>query len=449
MTNTTSKIGKRAVDALAIPDTGENRLWDSELKGFFVRAYAGGRKVYAVRYRRGASQRVYTIGVHGSPWTPDQARKEASEILARVRMGDDPAAAKRKHATAITVATLIERYLEDGPATKPSKRASTWTIDASNLRRHILPLLGRKIANEVTRADAAKAIKDITDGKTRKVEKTGLRGRARVMGGAGTARRTRTTAAAMFAWGIEHGHVETNPFSGIRLAAAPTRERFLTASEAGRLLSVLGDLEGAGEVSRTFGDAIRLLLLTGARKTEILGLRWSEVDLGRLTITLPPERTKAGGRTGERRIALSPPAASILADRRKIAEGAFVFPSAKGEGHAIGLRRAFVKVRDTAGQPDLRIHDLRHSYASLLIASGESLFLVGKALGHASARTTERYAHLADDPLQSAASKVAKMLGQQLHIGGPTPSEDQGATNPIDERGPTQQPERGLRVVSG
>lgn len=213
MTNTTSKIGKRAVDALAIPATGETRLWDNELKGFFVRAYAGGRKVYAVRYRRGASQRVYTIGVHGSPWTPDQARKEASEILARVRMGEDPAAVKRKQAAAITVAMLIERYLEDGPATKPSKRASTWTIDASNLRRHILPLLGKKVANDLTRAEAAKAIKDITEGRTRKTETTRARGRARVTGGPGTARRTRTTAAAMFAWGIEHGHVEGNPFA--------------------------------------------------------------------------------------------------------------------------------------------------------------------------------------------------------------------------------------------
>lgn len=175
---------------------------------------------------------------------------------------------------------------------------------------------------------------------------------------------------------------------------------------------MLATLEAAGEVSKTFGDAIRLLLLTGARKTEVLGLRWSEVDLGRLTLTLPPERTKAGGKTGERRIALSPAAAAILAERRKLASGEFVFPSDKGEGHAIGLRRAFVKVRDAAGQPGLRIHDLRHSYASLLIASGESLFLVGKALGHTSARTTERYAHLADDPLQAAADRVARMLAQ-------------------------------------
>jgi integrase len=140
---------------------------------------------------------------------------------------------------------LIDRYLEDGPATKPAKRASTWAIDGSNLKRHIRPLLGRRIANSVTRSEAARAVQDITEGKTAMVEVTKLRGRARVTGGAGTARRTRTTAAAMFAWGVEHGLIKNNPFAGVKLTAPPVRERFLSREEAGQLLDACPSCRGA------------------------------------------------------------------------------------------------------------------------------------------------------------------------------------------------------------
>jgi integrase len=170
-------------------------------------------------------------------------------------------------------------------------------------------------------------------------------------------------------------------------------------------------------LSETFADALRLLLLTGARKTEILELRWSEVDQLRKVLTLSAERTKAGGKTGERRISLSVPALEILSSRRAgsnaeipTAGSLFVFPAARGEGHAVGLRRAFTKVRAKANLEGLRIHDLRHSFASFAVADGASLFLIGKLLGHANARTTERYAHLSNDPLQDAANQIGRRI---------------------------------------
>ncbi len=325
------------------------------------------------------------------------------------------------------MAQLIDRYLADGPATKPAKRASTWAIDASNLNRHIRPLLGRKIANAVTKADAAKAIADVTAGKTAKREKTDkARGLARVSGGAGTARRTRTTAAAMFAWGVEHGSVKANPFAGVKLSAPAVRERFLSRDEAASLLDAIAGELAAGRLSPAFGDAMRLLLLTGARKTEILGLRWSEVDFERGQLRLPPERTKAGGHLGERRIILSPPALEILscrhrqaaeATKRGAGQSRYVLPATRGDGHAIGLRRAFQAVCKTAGLEGVRVHDLRHSFASFAIADGASLFLIGKLLGHASARTAERYAHLSGDPLRAAAA----LVGQRLMPAKPDP----------------------------
>jgi integrase len=227
----------------------------------------------------------------------------------------------------------------------------------------------------VTKADATRAIRDVASGRTAIDEKTRPRGRARVTGGEATARRTAAVTSAMFTWGTEHGFVGTNPFAGIKLNHAPVRERFLSKDGAGRFLDAIVDLQDKFLLSETSGDALRLLLLTGARKTEILGLRWSEVDQLRNVLILPPERTKAGGKTGERRISLSAPALEILSRRRARldteipARGSlFVFPAARGEGHAIGLRRAFTKVRAEASLDGLRIHDLQHSFASFAVA---------------------------------------------------------------------------------
>ena len=410
-----ARISKRSVDAVPTPNEGEVelRLWDTDLKGFFLRVYPTGRRVYAVKYRLGPAQRVFTIGVHGSPFTPETARAAAEAALRRVANGEDPATEKKEARAALTVNALIERYVEEGPATKLNKRQSTWENDASNLRRHIRPILGRKVANQVTKAEAARTIQDITAGKTATDEKSDkLRGRAIVKGGAGVARRTRTTAAAMFAWGMEHGLVKANPFAAVKMSIPPQRSRFLSRDEAARLFATLELAEADNSVNPAFCDAIRLLLLTGARKTEILGLKWGEVDFDRQILILPPERTKAGGQNGERRIVLSSAALSILnarrADRSKGA--AFVFPAIRGSGHLVGVRRAFTRICERADIGGVRIHDLRHSFASFAVADGASLFLVGKLLGHASARTSERYAHLSRDPLQEAVAAIGNRL---------------------------------------
>jgi integrase len=186
-------------------------------------------------------------------------------------------------------------------------------------------------------------------------------------------------------------------------------------------------VQASGELSETFADIARLLVLSGARKTEILALKWAEIEWERRALRLPPQRTKSGNKTGERRITLSPPALELLARRQEAAKAAadrakdagkpaasspFVFPASRGEGHAVGLRKAFAKAVAAAEIEGLRVHDLRHSFASFAIADGASLFLVGKLLGHTSSRTTERYAHLAGDPLQDAAAAVGKRLAR-------------------------------------
>ena len=398
-----AKLSKRTVDAAKPPASGEARLWDDELAGFCLRVYATGRKVYAVKFRVGARQRWATIGVHGKPWrgsaalTPEEARREAKVILGAAADGEDATNEKRERRTAATVAHLIDRYLEEGPATKPAKRASSWVADRGNLNHHVRPLLGNRLVKDLTRSDLARMVKAIGAGDTAQPEvKTRPRGRALIRGGEGIAARVLAASSAMFSWGIEHGLGTENPARSVRLPKRPALERFLSAEEAAAALAKLSQLEEAGQVAKPLGDIIRLLLLTGARKTEIVALSWHEVDFSRKRLVLAPERTKAGNKTGERRIALSAAAASVL-EEQPGREG-WVFPSVRGDGHVTGVQKAWERVRAAAGLSSVRLHDLRHSFASFAVANGASLYLVGKALGHADTRTTERYAHLTDDP---------------------------------------------------
>ena len=430
------------MDAAPVPERGETRLWDDALAGFCLRVYAPApraiadahaagrpkaRKVYAVKYRVGRSQRWFTIGPHGSPWTPDQAREKAAAVLRAAGDGIDRHAAKVAMRGDLTVGELIDAYLADGPAAKPTKRASTWAEDRSNLDRHVRPLIGRKIARQVVKADVLAMVRAITDGATAADIKTRKRGRAIVKGGPAVAERTLTTFAAMYAWALQaaviapiQGVLPVNPAKGVRLPRRPAVERFLSAAEATTLMATIAAMRDERALDPGHADIFRLLLLTGARRTEIAGLRWSEVDLPRGRLTLPPDRSKAGGLTGERRIALGADARAILAQRQETrGEGVFVFPALRGaEGHTVGLQKAWTRVRLRAGLPDLRLHDLRHTYASFAIADGASLYLVGKALGHSSSRVTERYAHIRGDALDELAEAAGRRIAGQAAGGG-------------------------------
>lgn len=410
------KLTKRAVDAATVPATGEARLWDSELSGFCLRTYPSGRKVYAVKYRVAGRQRWFTIGEHGNPWTPDEARDEAGRVLLEAGRGDDPADRKRIKDD-LTVSKLIDLYLEHGPKAKPGKRAASWQQDRSGLTRHAKPLIGSKLASKLTKADGTRMVASITAGETAATVKTRKQGKARITGGQGSAVRTYASVRAALSWAIEEGYLPPpNPFEGVKLklAARPTVERYLSDSQATDLLSALTALEGEGAITGRQAAIFRLLLLTGARRTEIAGLRWSEVDLEQARLVLPPERTKAGGSSGERRIALNSLALAILRDlERTKGRDRYVFPAKSGKsGHTTAEGKIWrEKVLPRAKLAGVRIHDLRHSFASFALADGASLAMIGKALGHADARTTERYAKLSDDPVRAMAEKIGNRFG--------------------------------------
>lgn len=414
-----TKLTKRIVDAHTCPPSQARAvLFDSEVPGFLVEALRTGKKVYRFQWKRHGQQGRETIGEHG-PFTVEKARGKALQLRAALSSGINPAErrqiAAKERARAMTVAELIEKWLAEGAAAAPTKRASSWEADARKLRLHIVPLLGAKQVRTLSRQDIEKAQQDIKDGKTKRDLKTKSRGRSIVRGGEGIARSAIMSLSACYSWAINHDLADANPVMKIKKSQPRKMERFLSEVEAARLLDTISVLEAAGALADGYGDIIRLLLLTGARKSEIQALEWREVNLDHGVIALPRERSK----TGERVIILSPPALEILQQRKSFSEARskltgnpphWVFPSPYTDRPYEGMQRAWQRVRAQANLQDVRLHDLRHSFASFAASKGASLIQIGKALGHSQSQTTERYAHLTSDPIRRLAADVAMSI---------------------------------------
>ncbi|QSF54873.1 tyrosine-type recombinase/integrase [Brevundimonas fontaquae] len=428
---TKQKLTKRVVESAPVPETGEGRIWDSEIAGFCVRIYPGTetkqghaaravRRIFAIKYRVRGIQRWLTLGEFGDgpdKLTAERARREAASVVVDARRGIDPGEARRR-IVGLTVKGMVELYLEKGPNDKPTKREATWAVDRTNLERHVVPLLGKMVLETVTRDHITGMIRSITAGKTARDVRTVRRGRSIVKGGAGIADRTYSTLRATFNWAIDKGHFAgPNPCAKVKREIRPAVERFLSESQAQALITALDALEAEKTLSERQGAVFRLLLLTGARRNEIAGLRWTEVDFDRRRLVLPPSRTKAGGRTGDRRISLNDVAFRILERlHRNRDRSQFVFPASKGDsGYATSEPKIWRdKVLPKAGLEGVRIHDLRHSFASFALADGASLPMIGKALGHANSRATERYAHLSDDPVRALAERIGERFSPKI-----------------------------------
>ncbi len=384
------RLSKRSVDG-AEPAEKPRFVWDAALPGFGLLVHPSGRKVYVVQYRNaeGRSRRL-SLGSHGV-LTPEQARRIAAGELAAARAGQDPAAERQKARRSLTVADLVARYIEEH---LPTKKATSAREDRRMLRKHVLPALGKRRLGDVRQGDVARL-------------HLALRATP-VM-----ANRVLFLVSTLFnlaeRWGLRGEG--TNPCRHVPSFREQKRERFLNDAELGRLGEALAEVEREKDSNKAALAAIRLLVLTGARRGEVLRLRWEDVDLGRRVLRLPDSKT------GAKVILLDDAAAALLAGLPR--KGRWVFPSRTHAGLPLrDIRKTWWRVLARGELPGLRLHDLRHTHASVGAASGLSLQLIGSLLGHRRAATTERYAHLVDDAQRAAASVVqgriaAALAGQQ------------------------------------
>lgn len=397
------RITKASVDALR-PAGREFMVWDTDVPRLGVRVRPGGARVYVLRLRAGGRQRWITIGHHGDPWTPETARDEADRIIGQAahvealrETGAAPSSLRhpveaRDHGKATpTLEAFAQRYLEE--YARPHKRPTSAAADEANLRRAILPALGKLRLDAVTRADVTRFHLSRKDTPT-------------------NANRCLALLSHMLNTAEKWGERPdgSNPCRHVDRFEESKRERFLSGEEMARLGKALGVVEKAGKVTPYGLAAVRLLVFIGARASEVLGLTWAAVNLKAGTVRLT--RSKTGAKT----LFLNPPARAVLAS----------LPGEAGNPHVIvggrigkaltlsGLEQVWQDVRKEAKLQDVRLHDLRHSFASVAVAGGASLPILGALLGHSQAQTTKRYAHLAADPLKAASSAVGRSIAAAM-----------------------------------
>ena len=379
-------ISRRTVERLSVER--DTVYWDRTLSGFGVRVYATGSKVYVVQTRSGGRSKRVTIGRHGVV-TAEQARRRAALIIARIKSGKAAVAAPERKGNALTVAELAGRYLDEHVDVRC--KPSTAERIRSTLRTHLVPEFGDCPIDALER-EKVWALRN------------------RLHGTPAAANYAVNTLSAMLGMAETWGLVPegNNPCPQVARYKVGRRERFLTEPEFSRLGRVLSEAEARGEVSGRAAAAIRLLMLTGCRRSEILRLRWDEVDLERRELRLRDSKT------GPRTVPLSPPAARVLADRPRVPGTPWVIPGGIAGRHLTTIDRPWSRVRARAGLDDVRLHDLRHSFASRALALGESLPVIGKLLGHTEVQTTARYSHLAEDSVMESAARIAASIGEDI-----------------------------------
>lgn len=364
-------------------------LWDELLPGFGARTRAKVEPRYVVKTVLNGRQKLITIGRHGV-LTLEQARQAAKRILGEVASGNDPVAKKQKarQEAKLTLAVAAQKWVEEYVILRRKPRTAKDYQDI--LARHILPRLGSTPLTHLTRKPIAQM-----HHKMRASPRA-----ANIM---------LSVLSSLWEWCLRCGLVEgQNPARYIERYAENKRERFLSPAELARLGEVLAEYEPRHLYAVA---ALRLLILTGARRGEILSLCWEHVDIEAGFLRLPDSKT------GAKNIALPAPAALILSELPRLEGNPYVIVGSREGRPLVNLKDPWSEIRTKAELGDVRIHDLRHSYASMAASKGMGLHLIGKLLGHSQAQTTHRYAHLADDPLKSAAETVASDIADLLNSG--------------------------------
>lgn len=382
-----AKLTKRAIEALE-PTDKDYFIWDGELSGLGIRVFPTGRKQFVLQYRYGRTSRRMSLGRFGAI-TPDQARGLALEALVKLRKDVDPVAEKRAKRTALTVRELSARFDDEHIAVH--LKPSTAKEYRRNLKLFILPAIGHLRIMDVTRAEIAKYHHDW---RHRPYQ----------------ANRNLEIISKMFnlaeLWGLRPDG--TNPRRHIRKYPEKKRERYFSAGELQAIGRVLGEMEQERIELASAIAAVRLLLFTGCRLGEIMTLRWDYVDLPAKVLRLPDSKT------GAKEVHLGAAAINVLESIERVADNPHVIAGRNPKAHLTDLQPFWQRVRGRAGLKNARIHDLRHTFASVAVSNGQSLPMIGKLLGHTQVQTTARYAHLANQPVLQAANDVSALIAERL-----------------------------------
>ena len=384
-------ISKRTVDALSVEDR-DAIFWDRNLQGFGVRVYPSGRKVYVVQSRGPDGSKRVTLGRHGKI-TAEQARKSAAEVIDRIKTGLEPFPSERETEpdTGPTIADLADRFMHAHVAV--NCKPATAVRYRGLLKNSILPVLGSLPIGSVDRAHVADLHHALRDRPS-------------------TANRSVDILKKMFSlaevWGL---HPQgRNPCRSVRKYRERKPQRFLNAEEYQRLGRILDEAEAEGTAWRPAIAAIRLLVLTGCRRNEILSLRWDDVDRSSSELRL------RDAKTGGRMVPLTPTAAAVLDAIPREPGNPWVIAGKKPGKHLRNVNDLWYRLRVQADLEDVRLHDLRHSWASRALALGESLPMIGRQLGHTQVQTTARYAHLAQDTEKVSVAKVAGSIEADIMV---------------------------------
>lgn len=382
----TQRLSKRVVDATQ-SGTKDVFVWDDALKGFGLKVTPKGRKVYLLQYRMGGRKgrtRRFTLGTHGT-LTAEQARALAKTALGQVSSGLDPSAEKDKVRGGYTMDFMLDKFDAEHIAIKLKPKSQEEY--RRNIKVHIKPKIGHMLVHQVTRQDIMRL-------------HHAMRERPYC------ANRTVATLSKFFNWCEKFGHREEgkNPCRFVDKYKEKKRQRFLSAEEQERLSDTLDRAMREQIVSDYAIYAIRLLSLTGARLGEILNLKWEYINWEKGTLDLPDSKT------GEKSIYLNAPAKDILSQVIRQTDNPYVCCGTVAGKPIVNIQKSWRRIRAMAGLEDVRLHDLRHTFASVAVSSGMSLPMIGALLGHSQPRTTARYAHLAADPLREA----AELIGQKI-----------------------------------
>lgn len=360
--------------------------WDQRLPGFGLRVRASGHKSFIVQYRAGgASVRRMTLGQVGI-LTLDQARTHAQQLLAEVKIGRDPAAQRKAQRERLTWQVVAERYMKEHVARHCA--ASTERMYHRLLEKFVIPDMGKRWLGSVEALEVEQWIASLSANPVQ-------------------ANRVLALVAAIHVKAVHWRLIsaEQNPCLGIRKNSEKPKQRFLSDDEISRLQRHLDAKFEEGLINRSVLDLIRLLLLTGARVDEMKSLRWSQVSFDRGLIRIEKHKL---GRKGAKTITITPGVLQVLQRQPRLADCDFVFPGRSGTAPISDIQKIWSVIRAQIGLSDVRLHDLRHTYASVGIAEGLTLPVIGRLLGHRSISATMVYAHINEEHLRVSAGKIAK-----------------------------------------